>query len=70
MIVKRDNRFADKSKTSLLLEEQTVRFIANWLNGHAQRVVISSMKSSWRPVVSSCTPGLNIQPNLARHVYE
>jgi len=35
------------------LHEQTVRWIENWLNGWAQRIVISSMKSSWGPVTTS-----------------
>jgi len=32
------------------LGEWTMRWIENWLNGRAQRVVISSAQSSWRPV--------------------
>ena len=32
--------------------EWTVRWIENWLNGRAQRVVISSTESSWKPIVS------------------
>ncbi|GAB0182156.1 zinc finger protein 704 [Grus japonensis] len=32
------------------LDEWTVRWIQNWLNGRAQGVVISSTESSWRPV--------------------
>jgi len=34
------------------LEEWSVRWIENWLNGRAQRVVISGAESSWRPVTS------------------
>ena len=34
------------------LDKQTVRWIENWLNGQAQRVVISGTKSRWRPVTS------------------
>ena len=34
------------------LDEWTVRWIENWLNGRAQRVVISGTESSWRPVAS------------------
>jgi len=34
------------------LDEWTVRLIENWLNGRAQRVVISRAESSWRPVTS------------------
>jgi len=34
------------------LDEWTVKWIENWLNGRAQRVVISSAESTWRPVAS------------------
>ncbi|KAK4815920.1 hypothetical protein QYF61_010177 [Mycteria americana] len=34
------------------LDEQAGRWIENWLNGWALRVVISGPKSSWRPVTS------------------
>jgi len=32
------------------LDERSVRWLENWLNGRAQRVVISGDESSWRPV--------------------
>lgn len=35
------------------LDEQTVVWIDIWLNGWAQTVVISSLKLSWRPVISN-----------------
>ncbi|GAB0205341.1 mitochondrial enolase superfamily member 1 [Grus japonensis] len=34
------------------LDEWTVRWVEKWLNGRAQRVVISGAESSWRPVAS------------------
>jgi len=34
------------------LDEWTVRWTENWLNGRTQRVVISGAESSWRPVTS------------------
>ena len=34
------------------LDEWTVRWIENWLNSTAQRVVINGAESGWRPVTS------------------
>jgi len=32
------------------LDEWSARWIENWLNGRAQRAVVSSAESGWRPV--------------------
>jgi len=46
------------------LDEWSVRWIENWLNGRAQRVVISNTESSWRPIASGVPQGSVVAPVL------
>ncbi|GAB0199235.1 mitochondrial enolase superfamily member 1 [Grus japonensis] len=46
------------------LDEWTVRWFENWLNGRAQMVVISSAESSWRSVASGAPQGSVLAPLL------